>query len=159
MMEAISVIFIVFILIIIGIYFYYSTIIDTIQEEGQSGSLISNTVLLSFIPTMPELTCTNYQNCIDIFKLFAFTQYSKNNPNLLDDYPILRGKIIRFRQLYPPVNQDNCTIEKLNDISFPSNCDTYYLVEGPMTRITSTPISLYVPSKDLYVLGLVEVSG
>ena len=99
---------------------------------------------------MPELSCTNQKNCIDIIKLINFQSvYNQNRAHYVS---LFKNKKILVEQIYPETTQNICTFQP----TFPIQCNSivlYQTTEKPNKYLISLPISLYYPNLNKYSLG------
>lgn len=158
LLETISVLVVIFIMLSIALYFFYGAYFKDIRKTGEKIEATSGTVLLSLIPGMPEIRCSQGlkdEECVDALKLFAFSQYVKSNR--LKYAPIFAGKTVRIIQAYPKTQEGECTVEMVGQTIFPENCNTFTVYEDGGTRIVSVPVSIYYPDKDIHYIGKLEV--
>ncbi len=144
----VALVFIVVLMVGLGVYFKFQ--MSSVEEKGESACLLSNTVMLSSITSMPEIQCSvngNREDCIDTSKLLVFdasrTYSSFFNANC--------NQKVYFVELYPSVTNGTCA-----QGSYPE-CNYYYFYE-PNVKYTSkiiisTPVSLYYPLDESYKLG------
>lgn len=152
MTETILILFVFIILLAIGLFFYYQFYFKSIERTAETTLSISTSFLLSYISSMPEISCNN-EKCIDTLKLFAFIN---QNP----DIPIFKGKKIEIKQLYPiPTISAQCTIQHYQQHNdYYLYCDSWLLSDDRPSSfkkapIYSTPISLYYPNTNKYGIG------
>ncbi len=163
MMETIMVLIVVFILIIIGVFFYYKFKIQSIDEEIKDLELERYTFLLSSIPSMPELKCTERgqeELCVDSFKLMAFKNTLSRDPYYKS---LFKKSEITIEFTYPETNSTiECTPEAFSLNTFPENCKYFLLYQSTeqktTTNLISTPISIYFPHIDQYKLGKLVIA-
>lgn len=154
MIETILVLFIFLIILVFGIYLYYEYSFVNIQETAFKLSESQANAMLSSITSLPELSCINQKNCIDIIKLTNFKQiYTQNRAYYLG---LFKNKKITIQQIYPETTQNLCTFQDI----FPINCNEitiYQTTEKPNKYIISLPISLYYPNFNKYSLGKIQI--
>ena len=76
LLETISVLVVIFIMLSIALYFFYGAYFKDIRKTGEKIEATSGTVLLSLIPGMPEIRCSQGlkdEECVDALTLFAFS--------------------------------------------------------------------------------------
>lgn len=146
--ETILVLFIIVILIIAGIAFFLKYQTQTIQQERRA---YERTHFQDIITTLPEsalIKCskaTQKESCVDSLKLLAANQKTLKR---------IYGDInITIYQVYPAAPAALCT--KTNLIA----CNTWLALTpsgNPIKNPTKaiTPISLYRPEQNTYVLAL-----
>ena len=156
MIETILVLFIFIIILVFGLYLYYQYSFAGIQEESFKLSELESSILLSSITSLPELSCTNQKNCIDIIKLINFPQiFNQNKPYYLN---LFKNKKITIEQIYPETQQNLCTFQN----TFPIQCQSlivYQTAPKQNQYSVSIPISIYYPNFNKYTLGrlIIEV--
>lgn len=152
MIETILVLFIFILILVFGLYFYYQYSFSNIQQTSFELSEAEANALVSSITSLPELSCTNQKNCIDIIKLINFKSVYNQNKAYYASF--FKNKKILVEQIYPESTQNLCTFQPI----FPIQCNSIILhqpVEKPNKYILSLPISLYYPNLDKYSLGKV----
>jgi hypothetical protein len=168
MMEMFMVIFVLFIIIGLGMYYFYKFSFSNQQETAEDSCVQSTNEQLSSVLQMPEIKCSNYANdeeCIDIVKLIAF----KDEPSI---ETLSRGsckKSIIFKQIYPSIDERykdvECGEQEFRDPNFPNNCAIWNLfqpleadIKNKNTQIIlETPVSLYFPTLNQYRIGRLEL--
>ena len=169
MMETFMVIIVIVILLIVGLFFYYSFAIEGYTAEGEETAEESGIALMSAISSMPEITCANKDNCVDITKVFAFKKILETNPREYTRF--FKGKTVRINIIYPEpqVTDKECTLQEFQQTDFPENCDWIRLFppteelakareeEYRRTIIAGTATSIYLPYKERFLLGRIEV--
>ena len=96
--ETIIVLLIFLILLSLGLFYYYNYYFSSISEKGLEISESRATTLISSVTSMPELSCSNEPNCLDLTKLFAFKQVL--NKNLPYYAKIFKNKQISIEFIY-----------------------------------------------------------
>lgn len=160
MMETISVLVVFFVLLFLGIYLYFTAQHTSIEETQDEFANTERTVLLAFVPSMPEIVCSKYEspdNCVDMLKLFAFKEKVMKEKSKY--MPLFTGFKVVVRMVYPIQSDVECDAKMVNKMEWPDNCGVYTLYdEGKKTTtVVSTPLSLYLPSEDTYYIGKLEV--
>ncbi len=154
--ETILVLFIFLLILIFGIYFYYQYSFSSIKEESFALSEKQATSLLSSITNIPELSCINENDCIDIIKLINFKSlYSQNKAYYST---LFKNKKIFIEQIYPEAAQNICNFQNI----FPINCKSIIIHESiPKTytskSIISMPINIYYPTFNKYSLAKITI--
>jgi len=150
MMETMMVALVFIVVLMVGLGFYFKFQMASVEEKAESVCILSNTVMLSSITSMPEIQCSvnsNREECIDTSKLLVFdasrTYQEFFNANC--------EQRVYFVELYPTLTNGTCT-----QGSYP-DCNYYYFYE-PNVKYTSkivmsTPVSLYYPLDDSYKSG------
>lgn len=168
MMEMFMIIFVLFIIMGLGMYYFYKFSFSNLQKTAEDSCVQSTSEQLSSVLEMPEIKCSNYANdeeCIDIVKLIAF----QGDPSI---ETLSRGtckKSITFKQVYPPIDERykdvECGEQEFRDPDFPNNCASWNLfklkesdIKNKKTQIIlETPISLYFPTLNQYRIGKLEL--
>lgn len=156
MIETILVLFVFLLILVMGIYFYYQYTFAGIKEESFEISEKQATTLISSFTNLPELSCINEVDCIDIIKLVNFrSTYSMNTLyyNLL-----FKNKKITISQIYPETSGSNCFFQN----AFPLQCNSILIYSNvPNSYKTSytisMPINLFYPTLNKYSLGKVSI--
>lgn len=152
LIETIMVLVVIIILIVIGIYFYYKENISSVEEVKEGFTETDAKILLTRIPNMPEIKCSSNmveRECVDMGKLFGFSQLIKNN---LVWYKEDFGKVnIIIEQVYPEYEGD-CT--KGN---YPE-CKTFKLFSNTGGKqVNSIIVSLYDPKTKTHRVGKLKI--
>lgn len=154
---------VIVILIVGGIYFYYTFLGKDILNKGEALSLQSNKVLLASITSMPEIQCSKRGidiNCIDTLKLMVVKDMvDEDRAYYVDKFGF---KSIEVKKIYPVGQDEECTFNKFNQ-DYPKNCNKWSFYDNKPrnikdTLIMSVPVSLYFPSKDVYEIGMLKIS-
>ena len=143
--ETIAVLFVFFILIIIGFIFYVKVIKSNIQSESEELSQLKSVGIAQRIMFLPELQCSEdniiIDNCIDILKLEFAKDIMKNN--VIYYYDLLEFSDISISQIYPTQREWNIYSRK---------------TEGFANKfVTNVPISLYDPTARKYGFGVLTI--
>ena len=136
--ESIFVLFVFFIILVIGMVVFYQMEFRSIERMRKENEDVTFYYLISYVPAMPEVVCSEkgiVEECVDLVKARAFASYD-------NDY---YRKIFGNRKII--LNADGEKIE-LYDFE-PSK----YSAE----RIISTPVSVYNPRDKSYTIGKLEV--
>ena len=139
-LETIMVLVVVVIILAIGIFYYYKSYIEDIEEKETGLSDIERDVLLASVLTLPEIQCsfnTVEQDCIDMKKVE--TNYVETNKAAY--IPRFGFRTIKIMEVYPGSN------EKV----------IYSNIRLSKTKsVVSIPVSLYF-SNDDYRIGRLVV--
>ncbi len=152
MMEILMVALIFMVVLVVAIGFYFKFSLESTQEKGEDACMVSNTVLLSSVASMPEIQCSmngKRKQCIDTTKLMVFDagrEYEEFFTSNCDQK-------VYFIQVYPePEDVEEICIQGTypNCAIFP-----YYdpQIEYSSSIVISTPVSLYFPMEDEYRFG------
>lgn len=147
MFETVGVLVIFFILLAIGISFYFGIQQSTLQKERiQAGQQHALQVVLKSL-YLPELDCsllgTQRENCIDIIKLQEFSELLRLSDAQNHYFGEFGYSTILIHEIYP-----NNTTTQL----YTKPADTY------TQRIKSQqPILLYSSRTKTYAFGVIEV--
>ncbi len=147
--ETIAILFIFFILLIVGAVFYMNISRSTMQKEIQEAYQLQAVELAQIISFLPELQCTESNvvkaSCFDLYKVIGLSKvYDDPKAFLLYSREFLNTQI-RILQVYP--KEANFTIYSNPKPEFTS---------APVTNI---PISLYNASADAYAFGVLEITA
>jgi len=152
MAETIAILFVFFVLIIIGIIVYgtYQRFsLKTTAEEVEESQMVD---IAKNIPNLAEIRCSTaareVTNCIDVIKLESFAEFinESNDPVKIKHYKDLLGNSnLTVIEAYP-----NATSEPINFY------DSY--TEREEYRTILVPVSLYFPEEDTYGIGTLSVS-
>lgn len=168
MMETFMILFVIFILIGFGMYFFYKISISSGQETHTGVCITQAEGMLSSIVKMPDIQCNGKETeaCIDIAKLAAFAEGLKSDKNrrkVIESSVCPKRIIVEQAYPYPDIERNsnitNCTRMDLNSPDFPRNCGRWNVFEpatakkAASSRLISTPILLYYPAKDEYGIG------
>ncbi|MBU4241902.1 MAG: hypothetical protein KKA65_02145 [Nanoarchaeota archaeon] len=168
MMETFMIIFVIFILIGFGMYFFYKfSVSSTITEAQETCELSSYEKLLATLD-LPGLQCSfkaSPKDCVDTAKLRAFID-TKAAENVGTQACTMK---IVFKQIYPQpgirVNDTECTPDKMRSPEFPESCGKWTLkvpkeelTKNKAARVSSTPVSLYYPHIKQYGIGQLEIT-
>ena len=131
--ETIAVLFVFFILIVIGFIFYVKVIKGNIEVEQEELSQLKSVGIAQRVMFMPEIQCSDYNiisdNCVDVFKLNIAQSAIKENE--LYYYDLLEFSNITITQIYPDEAKWGIYSRKTED--------------ARSKFVTNVPISLYDP--------------
>ena len=143
--ETIAVLFVFFILIIIGFIFYVKVIKSNIELEKEELSQLKSIGIAQRFMFLPEVQCSEdniiIDNCIDILKLDSAQSLMKENE--LYYYDLLEFSDISLLQIYPNEAKWNLYSRKTDDFK--------------SKFVTNVPISLYDPSTRKHGFGILTI--
>lgn len=143
--ETIAVLFVFFILILVGFIFYIKIIKGNIDSEKEESSQLKSIGVAQRAMFLPELQCSEdnivVSNCIDILKLV----YAKNimSQNEVYYYDILGFSNVTVLQIYPA--EARWELYSRREETFKSEF------------ITNVPISLYDPATRNSGFGILTI--
>tara|TARA_Y100000310_G_C20478318_1_gene713497 strand:- start:384 stop:860 length:477 start_codon:yes stop_codon:yes gene_type:complete len=151
----VAIVFVVVLLVALGFYFKFS--LQSVEESGERACIVSNTVLLSSVLSMPEIQCSvNGQTelCVDTSKLLVFDPAREYGTLFTTNC----NQKIYFEQVYPlPETEESCSTS-----NYPG-CSTFDFYDPGVSYSSSikisTPATLYYPLDDEYKFGklIIEV--
>ena len=154
MMETIMVVMVFMIVLIVALAFFFKFQLASLEEKGDRACIVSNTVLLSAVSSMPEIQCSKdskTERCVDTSKLVVFNPEKQYGSLFTTNC----NQKIYFTQLYPEPMNDSCTLN-----TYP-NCGRYDFftpnVKYSSSIRISTPTTLYFPLTDEYKLGRLTI--
>jgi len=143
--ETIAVLFVFFILIIIGFMFYVKVIKDNIDIEKEEMSQLRSVGISQRIMFLPEIQCSEdniiIDNCIDILKLDYAQSIMKENE--IYYYDLLEFSDVNVVQIYPGEAKWNIYSRKTEDFS--------------SKFVTNVPVSLYDPASRKHGFGVLTI--
>lgn len=150
----VALVFMVVLIVALGFYFKFS--LQSVQEAGNNACMVSNTVLLSSIASMPEIQCSvngKREQCIDTTKLLVFDASREYG----DFFSSNCDQKVYFTQVYPePEDLEEVCVQG----TYPA-CALYPYydpeIEYSSSLLISTPVSLYYPLTDEYRFGRLVV--
>lgn len=149
--ETIIVLLIFIILLSIGLFYYYNYYFSSLGKKGLELSESKATTLTSIITSMPEISCSYEQNCLDLTKLFAFKQLIAKNQAYYSK--IFKNKAISIEFIYPkPLADKECII------NLP--CSFFNLYTPAITKHSFTldsPVLIYSPYNKQYTLAKLKI--
>ena len=143
--ETIAVLFVFFILIVIGFIFYVRVIKGNAELQQEENSQLRSVGIAQRIMFLPEVQCSEdniiIDNCIDILKL----EYAQSimRENEIYYYDLLEFSDVSISQIYPSETKWNLYSRKKE--SFSNKFET------------NVPISLYNPITRKYGFGIMNV--
>ena len=143
--ETIAVLFVFFILIIIGFMFYVKIIKSNIELETEELSQLRSVGISQKITFLPEVQCSEdniiIDNCIDILKLDSAQSIMKKNE--IYYYDLLEFSDVSISQIYPNEAKWNLYSRKIEDFN--------------SKFVTNVPISLYDPATRKHGFGVLTI--
>lgn len=143
--ETIAVLFVFFILIIIGFIFYVKVIKSNIEIEAEELSQLRSVGISQKIMFLPEIQCSEdnivIDNCIDILKLDSAQSIMKENE--IYYYDLLEFSDVSISQIYPNEVKWNLYSRKIEDFK--------------SKFVTNVPISLYDPATRKHGFGILTI--
>jgi len=143
--ETIAVLFVFFILIIIGFVFYVNVIKSNIDIEKEELSQLRSVGISQRIMFLPEVQCSEdniiIDNCIDILKLEYAQSVMKENE--IYYYDLLEFSDVSVLQVYPDEAKWSLYSRKTDDFS--------------SRFVTNVPVSLYNPATRKHGFGILTI--
>ncbi len=143
--ETIAVVFVFFILIVIGFVFYTKVFKSNIELEKDESSQLKSIAIAQRVMFMPEVECSEYNiirdNCVDILKLDSAKNIMKSNE--IYYYDLLEFSEINVIQIYP--KELKWVIYSRKMPAFKNNFTT------------NVPISTYDPATKLHGFGILTI--
>ena len=146
--ETIAILFIFFILLVVGAVFYMNMTRVTVSRDISEFKEQRAVELTQKISFLPEVRCTESNvieaGCFDLYKLIAMSSISKSPSGLLLYSREFETTKINVISLYPVY----------------ANWTIYEKAKGNFTSasVMNIPISLYNASSDRYHFGVLEVT-
>jgi len=159
-METFIIIFVVFIILGLGLFFFWKVSISETKQTAEEACMLTSYEMLLYVMEMPEIQCSikaKPRDCIDTAKLLSFG--STDAARALGKGACKRNIVVK--QVYPAPdarhNSTECTSNQMRDIEFPKSCGQWTLAEqkeeGKAARTISVPVSLYYPNIKEYGIG------
>jgi len=143
--ETIAVLFVFFILIVIGFIFYVKVIKSNIELEKEELSQLKAIGIAQRVMFLPEVQCSEdniiIDNCIDVLKLDSAQNLMKENE--LYYYDLLEFGNVNVTQIYPNDAKWIIYSRKTSDFKNKFN--------------TNVPISLYNPVTRKHSFGVLTI--
>ena len=144
--ETIAVLFVFFILIVIGFIFYGRVIIGNIESQKEESTQLHSVTIAQRAMFLPELQCSEdiveeITGCFDIFKINASKDVLGQNSRYY--YDLFEFSNITIKQIYP--NENTWPIYSRKIENFESRF------------VTNVPISIYDPITRRYGFGILTV--
>lgn len=148
--ETIAVLFVFFILIVIGFMFYGKVILGSIQAQKDESTQLRSVSIAQKAMFLPEIQCSEdiveeITGCIDILKISAAQDVIGKNSRYY--YDLFEFSNITMRQIYPTDNY--WIIYSRSTSNFTKNFENKF--------VTNVPISLYNPITRRYGFGVLTV--
>ncbi|MDD4878682.1 MAG: hypothetical protein PHO02_06660 [Candidatus Nanoarchaeia archaeon] len=164
MMETFMIIFVIFILMGIGMFFYFRASVSESKDVHREVCLTQTTELISAIAKLTDINCKDKHPCIDTAKLEAFALKSPAEKSAVLESTVCR-KNITIEQIYPAPDEKGSCVGKQASPDFPKNCNTWQVfsvkasdVKGKAGEAIAIPITLYYPTKDEYGMGKMVIT-
>ena len=145
MMETIAVLFIFFILVVMGFVFYAKILKGNLEEQKEESIQLNAIEVAQRASSLPELQCSEdnivSDNCIDILKLEAASGIMRQNDVYY--YDRLLFSKVTVNEIYPGSNEWALYSRPLDEFS------------NKIT--TSIPISLFNPIENKNSFGIMTV--
>jgi hypothetical protein len=143
--ETVAVLFVFFILIIVGFIFYVKVIKGNIEQEKEELSQLRSVGIAQRVMFLPEVQCSEdniiIDNCIDMLKLDAAKELMKESE--IYYYDLLEFSDVTLLQIYP--NDAKWEIYSRKKEKFQNKF------------VTNVPISLYEPLSRKYNFGVLTI--
>ena len=143
--ETIAVLFVFFILVIIGFIFYVSVIKGNLESQKEEASQLRSIAIAQKIMFLPELQCSEdniiIDNCVDILKLKSAQGIMRENE--LYYYDMLEFSEINISQIYPDEAEWGVYSRKTEDFT--------------NKFVTNVPVSLYDPITRKHGFGILTI--
>ncbi|MBI3035509.1 hypothetical protein HYY71_04245 [Candidatus Woesearchaeota archaeon] len=143
--ETIAVLFVFFILIVVGLIFYARVIKGNIEIEGEESSQLRSVGIAQRVMFLPEVQCSEdnniIDNCIDTLKLESAQSLMRENEVYY--YDLFEFGNISVAQIYP------------NEVKW-----SLYLRKADNLRnkiVTNVPVSLYNPVTRRHGFGVLTI--
>ena len=145
--ETVAVLFVFFILIVVGLIFYVKVIKGNLSSEKEEISQLKSVGIDQRVMFLPEIQCSKdavkeESSCIDILKLESAPGIIKENE--LYYYDLLEFSDINVFEVYPMRNKQWNLYSRKNE-----NLENKF--------VTNVPISLYDPAARRKSFGILRV--
>lgn len=143
--ETVAVLFVFFILVIIGFIFYVNVIKSNLESEKEELSQLNSVAIAQKTIFLPELQCSESnsqkESCIDILKLESAQAIMRENE--IYYYDLLEFSNVTVLQIYPEERR----------------WEPYSRKTGNFTNkfVTNVPISLYDPVARRHSFGVITI--
>lgn len=143
--ETIAVLFVFFILIVVGLIFYARVIKGNIEIEGEESSQLRSVGIAQRVMFLPEVQCSEdnniIDNCIDTLKLESAQSLMRENEVYY--YDLFEFGNISIAQIYPNEAKWSLYLRK---------------ADNPRNKIvTNVPVSLYNPVTRRHGFGVLTI--
>ena len=143
--ETIAVLFVFFILVIMGFIFYVKVIKGNIELEKEELSQLKSIGIAQRVMFLPEVQCSEdniiIDNCIDILKLDSAQALMVENEVYY--YDLLEFSDVNIVQIYPNEAKWNLYSRKTQDFK--------------SKFVTNVPISIYDPAARRHGFGILTI--
>ncbi|MDI6737376.1 MAG: hypothetical protein QME12_02560 [Nanoarchaeota archaeon] len=164
MMETFMIIFVIFILMGIGMFYFFKANVAGGKELHRDVCLMQTTELISAIARLPDINCKEKHPCIDTAKLEAFASKPEAEKKKVVESTVCR-KNITIEQIYPEPDEKGLCKGKQGDPNFPKNCNLWQVfsveaskVKGKAGEAIAVPVTLYYPTKGEYGMGKMVIT-
>ena len=145
--ETIAVLFVFFILVIVGFIFYVKVIKGNIESQTEELSQLRSVGIAQRVMFLPELQCSQdsiiTDNCIDKLKLESAQNIMREKENELYYYDLLEFGNVSISQIYPDEKKWTVYSRKTEDFK--------------NKFVTNVPIALYDPLTRKYGFGVLTI--
>ena len=152
--ETIAVLFVFFILIIIGFVFYVNVIKSNIDIEKEELSQLRSVGISQRIMFLPEVQCSEdniiIDNCIDILKLEYAQSVMKENE--IYYYDLLEFSDVSVLQVYPDEAMLQVYPDEAKWSLYSRKTDDF-----SSRFVTNVPVSLYNPATRKHGFGILTI--
>ena len=154
--ETFLVLFVVIILLLLGLFFYSTFLVQSLQDRAATLSERDATVLLARLTQLAELRCSD-KPCLDTSKFLPFQTLAQQRRTTYTS--LLGNQRIMVEELYPaPTSDAVCTKSLYLQTTYPGSCSRWILYDYKPSTTTSTQkfstiVSLYYPENNHYTLG------
>jgi hypothetical protein len=147
--ETIAIMFIFFILLIIGAVFYMNVQRSAVKREISEAYELRSVEISQIISFLPEVQCTESNvvkaSCFDLYKMIALSNITQTAQGLRFYSREFGTTTIRLNKLYPQPESE------------------WVLYDNPKQEFTSAPvtnvpISLYNTTSDKYYFGVLQIT-
>ena len=144
--ETIAVLFVFFILIVLGFIFYGRVLLSNLQTQKEEFTQLHSVGVAQKAMFLPELQCSEdiveeITGCADILKINASQDIISQNSRYY--YDMFEYSNITIKQIYPEENEWIIYSRKIENFE--------------NRLVTNVPISLYDPIKRRYGFGVLTV--
>ena len=163
------VIMVLFILIGVGMYFFFKFSIAGTKEEAKEVCILDAAKMVASASSLPELRCSvagheSTRICVDLLKAIAT---KKANSTSFRSITCPRDVTLEIVYPEPEKGASECTERSVSEPDFPRNCAnvTIYKVPAGLLKgktgpiLNSAFISIYVPTSDRYIVGRLKIGS
>ncbi len=167
-MEMFMVIFVLFLIMGVGMYYFYKFSLSSLKDTGADTCIQTSSEQLSSMLNLPEVICSiqgHSKPCVDVAKIMAF----RNSTSVKSLSRGICKKSITFVQVYPPIMNETrdveCGEDKFRSPDFPNNCGKWTVYEpdektkkeSKSKPLLETPVSLYFPTTREFRIGKLQL--